>query len=58
MQHAMTMICDQRWSVAQASEAVGYAHPTSFTTAFRRHFGMRPMDMRRVKSRRRRGPPS
>jgi AraC-like DNA-binding protein len=50
------MICDQRWSVAKTSEAVGYAHPTSFTTAFRRHFGMRPMDMRRVKSRRRRGP--
>jgi AraC-like DNA-binding protein len=58
MQHAMTMICDQRWSVAKASEAVGYAHPTSFTTAFRRHFGMPPMDMRRVKSRRRRGPSS
>jgi AraC-like DNA-binding protein len=51
MQHAMTMICDQHWSVAKASEAVGYAHPTSFTTAFRRHFGMRPMDVRRTKSR-------
>jgi AraC family transcriptional regulator, transcriptional activator of the genes for pyochelin and ferripyochelin receptors len=51
MQHAMSMICDQRCSVAKASEAVGYAHPTSFTTAFRRHFGMRPMDVRRMKSR-------
>ena len=51
MQHAMTMICEQRWSVAKASEAVGYAHPTSFTTAFRRHFGMRPMDVRRLKTR-------
>ena len=51
MQHAMSMICHQRCSVAKASEAVGYAHPTSFTTAFRRHFGMRPMDVRRGKSR-------
>ena len=51
MRHAMTMICEQRWSVAKASEAVGYAHPTSFATAFRRHFGMSPMDVRRMKSR-------
>jgi AraC family transcriptional activator of pyochelin receptor len=51
MRHALTLMRDQSWSVAKASEAVGYAHPTSFTTAFRRHFGMRPIDVRRVKSR-------
>jgi AraC-like DNA-binding protein len=51
MRHALTLMGDKRWSVAKASEAVGYAHPTSFTTAFRRHFGMRPIDVRRVKSR-------
>jgi AraC-like DNA-binding protein len=51
MRHAMGLLRDRSWSVAQASEAVGYAHPTSFTTAFRRHFGMRPIDVRRVKAR-------
>jgi AraC-like DNA-binding protein len=51
MRHAMALMRDQSYSVANASEAVGYAHPTSFTTAFRRHFGMRPIDVRRVKSR-------
>jgi AraC-like DNA-binding protein len=51
MRHAMTLMRDRHWSVAKASEAAGYAHPTSFTTAFRRHFGMRPIEVRRVKSR-------
>lgn len=51
MRHALALMRDQGWSVAKASETVGYAHPTSFTTAFRRHFGMRPIDVRRVKSR-------
>ena len=51
MRHAMTLMRDQNCSVAKASEAAGYVHPTSFTTAFRRHFGMRPIEVRRVKSR-------
>ena len=51
MRHAMALMRDRCWSVSKASEAVGYAHPTSFTTAFRRHFGMRPIDVRRVKRR-------
>jgi AraC-like DNA-binding protein len=51
MRHAMTLMRDQACSVAKASEAAGYSHPTSFTTAFRRHFGVRPIDVRRVKSR-------
>lgn len=51
MQHALNLLCDHRCSVEQASCAIGYRHPTSFTTAFRRHFGIRPGDVRRKKSR-------
>ena len=51
MRHALTLMRDHGRSVEQAGEAIGYAHPTSFTTAFRRHFGMRPIDVRRAKSR-------
>jgi AraC-like DNA-binding protein len=51
MRHALTLMRDHNWSVAKVSEEVGYAHATSFTTAFRRHFGMRPIDVRHVKSR-------
>lgn len=51
MRHALTLMRDRGWSVEQAGEAIGYAHPTSFTTAFRRHFGMRPIDLRHAKSR-------
>ena len=47
MRQALSLIQDQGWSVERAGEAVGYAHPTSFATAFRRHFGMRPIDIRR-----------
>jgi len=49
MQHALTLLRDRRWPVAKVGEAVGYAHPTSFATAFRRYFEMRPVDVRRVK---------
>lgn len=51
MQHALVLLRDQHYSVARAAEAIGYAHCTSFTTAFRRHFGMRPIDVRRSKQR-------
>jgi AraC-like DNA-binding protein len=50
MQHAMILLRDQHWSVDKASACVGYSHSTSFATAFRRHFGIRPIDVRRVKS--------
>jgi AraC-like DNA-binding protein len=46
MQYALTLLQDRKWSVDRASEAVGYSHPTSFATAFRRHFGLRPIDMK------------
>lgn len=50
MQHAMTMLRERQCSVDQASEAVGYSHPTSFSTAFQRHFGVRPIDVRHRRS--------
>lgn len=50
MQHALGLLRDKRWSVSRVSEAIGYTHPTSFATAFRRHFGMRPVDVRHVKA--------
>jgi AraC-like DNA-binding protein len=52
MQRAMSLLRDRRWSVDRVSEAVGYAHPTSFATAFRRQFGLRPTDVKPLKSRR------
>jgi AraC-like DNA-binding protein len=51
MQHALTLLRDRHWSVDRVSEAAGYSHPTSFTTAFRRHFGLRPVDMKVPRSR-------
>jgi AraC-like DNA-binding protein len=51
MQHALTFLRDRHWSVDRVSEATGYSHPTSFATAFRRHFGMRPIDFKRLKAR-------
>jgi AraC-like DNA-binding protein len=51
MQHALALLRDRQWSVDRVSEAAGYSHPTSFATAFRRHFGMRPLDVKRLKAR-------
>ena len=47
MQHALMLLREQRMAVADVGEAVGYRHQTSFATAFRRHFGLRPKDVRR-----------
>lgn len=46
MQHALALLRERRMPVARIAEAVGYAHQTSFATAFRRHFGVSPRDMR------------
>ena len=51
MQYALMLLRDKHWSVDQVSEAAGYSHPTSFATAFRRHFGVRPIDFKRLKAR-------
>jgi len=46
MQHALRLLREQHMSVGRVAEAVGFSHQTSFATAFRRHFGMRPRDTR------------
>ena len=51
MQHALMLLREQHLPVARVAEAIGYRHQTSFATAFLRHFGMRPKDVRRTKSR-------
>jgi len=50
MQHALMLLRDQQCSVDKVSETVGYSHPTSFATAFRRYFGMRPIQVRHIRS--------
>ena len=47
MQRAMELLREQRVPVSEVGVAVGYRHQTSFATAFRRHFGVRPKDVRR-----------
>ena len=49
MQHALTLLRQRRLPVSRVAEAVGYQHQTSFSTAFRRHFGARPRDIRPIK---------
>lgn len=51
MQHALNLLREQRLPVARVAEAVGYSHQTSFATAFHRHFGLCPKDVRGQKSR-------
>jgi AraC-like DNA-binding protein len=46
MQRALTLLRERRITVAEVAPAVGYHHATSFATAFRRHFGLRPKDVR------------
>ncbi len=46
MQRALVLLREQRIAVAQVAKTVGYSHQTSFATAFRRHFGLRPKDVR------------
>jgi AraC-like DNA-binding protein len=50
MQHALKLLREQQMPVARVAEAVGYSHQTSFATAFRRHFGMRPREVRGAKT--------
>ncbi len=50
MQRALALLREQRMSIARVADAVGYRHQTSFATAFRRHFGLRPKDVRPVRA--------
>ncbi|HEX4153636.1 MAG TPA: AraC family transcriptional regulator [Steroidobacteraceae bacterium] len=47
MQHALVLLRDRDMPIARVAEASGYRHQTSFATAFGRHFGLRPKDLRR-----------
>jgi len=47
MQRALTLLHEERMPMARVAQAVGYRHPTSFATAFRRHFGLQPKQIRR-----------
>lgn len=46
MEYALKLLREKRMQVARVAEAVGYEHQTSFATAFRRHFGICPKDVR------------
>jgi AraC-like DNA-binding protein len=49
MQRALKLLGEERIPMARVAEAVGYHHPTSFATAFRRHFGLQPKQIRRAR---------
>jgi AraC-like DNA-binding protein len=51
MQQAMKLLQKGGLSVAEISKAVGYAHQTSFATAFHAHFGVAPRQVRPPKGR-------
>lgn len=42
MRRAFELLKSREMSICQVAYAVGYQHPTSFSAAFRRHFGMSP----------------
>jgi AraC-like DNA-binding protein len=46
MRHALELLQAKAMSICQVAESVGYQHQTSFTAAFRDHFGFLPSDAR------------
>jgi AraC-like DNA-binding protein len=46
MERALALLRTERIPVAEVAQRVGYRHQTSFATAFRRHFRIRPKDVR------------
>jgi AraC-like DNA-binding protein len=47
MRHALELLRASAMSICQVAEEAGYQHQTSFTAAFRDHFGFLPSDARR-----------
>lgn len=47
MKHALYLLRARRMTVEQVAQAVGYHHQTSFSAAFREHFGFRPRSARK-----------
>jgi AraC-like DNA-binding protein len=46
MRHALELLRTDTMSICQVAESVGYQHQTSFTAAFRDHFGFLPSEAR------------
>lgn len=46
MRHALHLLKSRGMSVEQVAHAVGYGHQTTFSAAFRQHFGFLPRDAR------------
>jgi AraC-like DNA-binding protein len=46
MRHALDLLQANAMSIGQVAESVGYQHQTSFTAAFREHFGFLPSEAR------------
>ena len=46
MRHALELLRADSVSICQVAESVGYQHQTSFTAAFRDHFGFLPSEAR------------
>ena len=57
MQHAMRLLRDQHVRIGLVAEAVGYTHQTTFASAFKKHFGYRPKEIRRLPVPAPNGPP-
>lgn len=50
MDRAMSLLSEERLSVAEVAEAVGYSRQASFTTAFKAHFGFLPKVARHMQA--------
>jgi AraC-like DNA-binding protein len=46
MQRAFELLSEAPICMTRVAEAVGYKHATTFATAFRRHFGVQPKQIR------------
>lgn len=44
MDHALTMLRDQNYSLIEVAEWLGYSHQNHFSTAFKKHFGYPPSE--------------
>ena len=48
MNRAAQLLREEKLSVAEITEAVGYTNPSRFAKAFREHFGVSPLEYRRL----------
>lgn len=44
MDHALTMLREQKLSIPEVSECLGYSHQNHFSAAFKKHFGYPPSE--------------